>query len=327
MNRITLAIGIANICITASFRIMSRTITKVVSATNNGKITRLIGTLDMDGSGTNHPLEAVDPFVLLDYGVVTQNSMPPFGPHPHRGHSVITVLLQGRIKSWDSFKPKGEWYTLSAPASYWVDAGSGVFHDERSVIDDEEDAMQHMKLFQLWVGVKESDRESSPKVQKDEQLKQYDCKDVDGNVVGRGICYVGKDSGISTPHPVEVHLLKQNANTTFRVPVISNHSGFVVHVKGSPSISGIKPQNELDVLILDSIDSAADHLEVTSGDEEAEYLLCTGVAHNENWVKKLAANGAIIAATAEEARELVPNVEAMSVAGKAEGGSFAPWGI
>lgn len=311
---------------TNRFSMSSRSIKKVVAATNNGKITRLIGTLDIDGSGTNHPLESVDPFILLDHGVVPKNSMPPFGPHPHRGHSVITVLLQGKIKSWDSFQPKGEWYTLSAPASYWVDAGTGVFHDERSVIDNEDDEMQHMKLFQLWVGVKESDRSNPPKVQKDENLEQYECIDANGNVVGSGICYVGPDSAISTPHPVEVKLIKQNAKTTYRVDIDSKQNGFVVHIKGSPSFSGTTPNKELDVLVLDSSDGGANSLEVSTGDEGAEYLICTGEPNNEAWVKKLAANGAIIAATAEEARDMVPSVEAMSAAGKAENGSFAPWG-
>lgn len=324
-----LAIAIAStfISFAYSFDMTSRTIKKIVPATATGKITRLIGTVDIDGSGTNHPLESVDPFILLDYGVVPINEMPPFGAHPHRGHSVITVLLQGKVKSWDSFKPKGEWYTLTAPASYWVDAGSGVFHDERSVIDNEDDETQHMKLFQLWVGVKESDRSNPPKVQKDENLERYECKDAAGNVVGWAICYVGQNSSISTPHPVEVKLIKQQEKTTYRVPIDSKRNGFVVHVKGAPSFSGTSPNNDLDVLVLENSDDTANFLEVTTGDEEAEYLVCTGEPNNEKWVKKLAANGAVIAATADEARALVPSVDAMSVAGKAENGSFAPWGL
>jgi redox-sensitive bicupin YhaK (pirin superfamily) len=305
----------------------SRTIKKIVPATKTGKITRMIGTLDIDGSGTNHPLESVDPFILLDHGVVPINEMPPFGAHPHRGHSVITVLLQGKVKSWDSFKPKDEWYTLTAPASYWVDAGSGVFHDERSVIDNADDATQHIKLFQLWVGVKESERSNPPKVQKDENLECYECKDAGGNVVGRGICYVGRNSPISTPHPVEVRLIKQLPKTTYRVPIDSKHSGFVVHVNGAPRFAGTSPNKDLDVLVLDECDDTTNYLEVITCEEEAEYLVCTGEPINEKWVKKLTANGAIIAATEDEARSLVPSVDAMSAAGKVENGSFAPWGL
>jgi hypothetical protein len=44
-----------------------RTIVRVVPPTQSGPITRLIGTVDIDGSGTNHSLDQCDPFMLLDY--------------------------------------------------------------------------------------------------------------------------------------------------------------------------------------------------------------------------------------------------------------------
>jgi redox-sensitive bicupin YhaK (pirin superfamily) len=123
-------------------------------------VTRLVGTVDVDGSGTQHPLDQVDPFILLDAASISKHNMPPFGNHPHRGHSVVTVLLRGSMKSWDSFSNTET--TLTAPASYWVDAGSGLFHNEVSVINDEKDTAQHVGLLQLWVGVKQEDRLELP---------------------------------------------------------------------------------------------------------------------------------------------------------------------
>ena len=62
-------------------------------------------------------------------------------------------------------------------------------------------------------------------------------------------------------------------------------------------------------------------------DEDAEYVVCTGERIGESWAKKLVANGALIAATAQEARELAPKVAAMSREGLEGTGSFAPFGI
>jgi redox-sensitive bicupin YhaK (pirin superfamily) len=313
----------------------SRLIDKVVSATDNGKIVRLIGTVDMAGQGTQHPLAEVDPFILLDSGTITKNSMPPFGAHPHRGHSVVTVLTQGKISSWDSFKPTtAPRETLTAPASYWVDAGTGVFHDERSVIDDEDDPSQHMHLYQLWVGVKQVDRTQSPQTQYDNNLPVFDCKDPTNNdrVVGKGIYHVGPETSITTPHPIVVAQIHQDPNTIYQVPIEPSHNGFVVHRRGQQvSYAGTIPTADEDVLVLGPADAGTStsttFLQVETKDSPADYLVCTGEPHGEQWVKLLVANGAIIAATPEEAQELAPKVEAMAKAGKMSGGSFAPFGM
>ena len=81
-----------------SMSMTGRTVSKIVPATQ-GKITRLIGTVDIDGNGTKHPLDQVDPFMLLDAGTLSKHAMPPFGAHPHRGHSVVTVLVMGFLHS------------------------------------------------------------------------------------------------------------------------------------------------------------------------------------------------------------------------------------
>ncbi|CAB9519075.1 pirin domain protein [Seminavis robusta] len=313
----------------------SRTIEKLVPATDTGKLNRLIGTLDIDGQGTDHPLAEVDPFILLDESTIPKNAMPPFGAHPHRGHSVVTILTQGKYSSWDSFRPTtSEKHAMTGHASYWVDAGSGVFHDEQSIIENEDDPTQHCRLFQLWVGVKQEDRLLPPKVQIDNDLPSFDCKDpVSGTVVGKGIYHVGPETKIVTPHPIVVAYIRQEPNTVYHVPVDPTHAGFVVHIQGQSKFgegtSTTVPTNKNDVLVLSTTCSSGDanqFLRVETNQEAGEYLVCTGEPHGEKWAKKLVANGAIIAATAEEARALAPSVETMAASGKA-GKSFAPFGM
>jgi hypothetical protein len=56
-------------------------------------------------------------------------------------------------------------------------------------------------------------------------------------------------------------------------------------------------------------------------------MVIVGETIDEPWAKKLVANGAVIAASPDEAREIATQVEAYAAAGKQKGGSFAPFGV
>lgn len=302
----------------------SRDVEKIVAPKHvKGSLYRLIGTLDIDGNGTEHKLPEVDPFILLDTGKLTKRGMPPFGKHPHRGHSVVSVLLQGKLNSWDSFAQK--WEVMTGPCSYWVDAASGVFHDEKTVIDDEDDETQHIRSFQLWVGVSEEDRSKPPSIQTDVSLPTFECKSSDGKVVGTGRYHVGAQTSITTPHPVQVAHIKQQASTVYKYQIPPDHGGFVVHMHGEASYGGTPTSEENSVVVLQNDENDADHLEIQTT-TACEYLICSGERIKEKWYKKLVANGALFANTPEEARKIAAQVEGMAERGKQEGGSFAPFG-
>ncbi|KAG7356369.1 DNA repair REX1-B [Nitzschia inconspicua] len=325
-----------------TIRSNGRSIAQVVSATETRGPLRLIGTVDCDGAGTRHPLSEVDPFILLDTGVLTKDGMPPFGPHPHRGHSVVTILLKGTVQSWDSTQQPTQSSdvrtnrpfrdVITGPASYWVDAGTGLFHEELTKIEDETDPTQHVQLFQLWVGVSEADRQQPPRIQIDTNLPVFDCigyspQGMQGQniVVGHGRYYVGSNTSIQTTHPVCVAHITQKAGTVYEYPIVSStHGGFVVHIKGNTKFgdndTAVTPNHEYDVLVLQNNNNhsetkiqESDFLRIqSSDDEDSEYLICTGERIGESWAKKLAANGAIIAATPDEARAIAFKVESKS---------------
>ena len=173
-----------------------RKITQIVSPKQSGPINRLIGTVDIDGAGTEHSLDECNPFMLLDAALIPKGGLPKFGAHPHRGHSVVTLLLQGKVESWDSYHDGKT--VIEGPASYWVDAGSGLFHNEMTIVGDETDPLQHIKLMQLWISVKEEDRLKSPTVQHDTNLPVEEALNSEGNVIGSIRYFVGKGGSIST---------------------------------------------------------------------------------------------------------------------------------
>jgi redox-sensitive bicupin YhaK (pirin superfamily) len=333
----------------------TRSISRVVPAKFNGMIYRLIGSSDVDGDGTEHTLTdtETDPFILLDQGYIPINGKPPFGKHPHRGHSVVTLLSQGKVRSWDSFGKTH--HTLTGPAAYWVDAGSGVFHEETSVIDDESDPAQHMSLCQLWIGVREADRLKPARVQFQESLpveEIHDESDTSGNAtpVGTITYYIGGDgNSIEPPHPILISMVHQHAGTTYRMPVPASHGGFIVNFSGNDKIlamhqsdeaqpatfSSVMPKNTLDVLVLgpnsnpdDGGGEAHFMTVVTPPGAPADYLVCLGERNgaDEPSFKKLVVNGAVIAKSPDEAREIAKQVEKIAAAGKAQEGSFAPFG-
>ena len=316
-----------------------RTISKIVAPTKvGGPISRLVGTVDIDGQGTKHSLEECNPFMLLDSATISENGKPTFGAHPHRGHSVVTLLLQGRVASWDSYHPNDGKTTIEGPSSYWVDAASGLFHDEVTIVEDPSDPTQHCKLFQLWMSVKEEDRLKSPSVQHDTNLQVEDALDYDGSVIGSIRYFVGgSDSSIRTPHPITVAHVTQNCGTTIQFPIAYDHGGFVVHLEGcaryGDNADVTTDTNTVHVLDVDG-DRHTNYLKITTpsddgttkDEDKTSYLICTGETIDEPWYKKLTTNGAVGAKTKEEAREIASKVEVYSKEGLSSG-NFAPFGV
>mmetsp|Transcript_24726 Transcript_24726/g.69418 ORF Transcript_24726/g.69418 Transcript_24726/m.69418 type:complete len:356 (+) Transcript_24726:108-1175(+) len=234
-------------------------ISHVVSALP-GVPSRMIGTVDVDGNGTPHKLHQVDPFILLDQATVPKDAKPDFGMHPHRGHSVVTLLFKGTVRSKDSLHDENEEIIFSGPASCLVEAGSGLFHDESSVVNDESDYSQRMALLQLWIGVKEADRKAPPAIHLDTELPVEDIyafvgRDDDddnkepkqdsstaGNVnadtkrepIGFVRYYLGDKTSIASRNPITVAYVHQHAGTTYRYPAIDpSHGGFIINLNGS----------------------------------------------------------------------------------------------
>ncbi|GKZ00250.1 hypothetical protein MPSEU_000977900 [Mayamaea pseudoterrestris] len=318
---------------------MARTIDSVVPAKTSGQLSRLIGTVDIDGNGTQHSLTQVDPFIVLDKAVISKNKFPPFGSHPHSGHSVVTLLLKGKLESWDSIS--NETMILQGPASYFVDAGTGLFHDERSVIEDENDDAQQVHLLQLWMGVTHDKRLLPPRVQYETNLSAVPLhNDSDETAIGSIMYYVGGPSNsIETPHLIQVSVVHQIPNTTYRHDIDANHGGFIVNlnddsVKAQASFGGISPTGQNDVLVMSlsgtkEASSSPSYLEITTSPEAAaDYLIATGERIQEPWVKLLVADGAVIAATEGQARAKAKEMAQASVNGKGvAGGSYAPFGV
>lgn len=113
--------------------------------------------IDMDGFPVKqalptHKIQQVDPFLLLHHASVKFNKNREarhqgVGPHPHRGFSPVTFIVDGEVRHRDSW---GHDQVAKKGEVQWMNAGAGIVHSERP----SEDLLQssaRQEIIQLWI--------------------------------------------------------------------------------------------------------------------------------------------------------------------------------
>lgn len=108
--------------------------------------------------------ERFDPFLLMDEFGSDEASdyVGGFPPHPHRGFSTITYMLQGKMEHRDHMDNVG---LLHDGDVQWMTAGKGVIHSEMP-----KQTEGKMRGFQIWLNLAAEDK-----------LQAADYEDVPGN--------------------------------------------------------------------------------------------------------------------------------------------------
>ncbi len=113
--------------------------------------------IDMGGFPVKQALptnnvDQVDPFLLLHHARVKPNYdrtalSQGVGPHPHRGFSPVTFVIEGEVHHRDS---KGNSQVAKKGEVQWINAGAGIVHSERpsqNLVDEK--GVQ--EIIQLWI--------------------------------------------------------------------------------------------------------------------------------------------------------------------------------
>ncbi len=113
--------------------------------------------VDMGGFPVKQPLptqnvEQVDPFLLLHHARVAPQFDRPaktqgVGPHPHRGFSPVTFVIEGEVHHQDS---RGNSQVAKAGEVQWIHSGAGIIHSERPT-QALVDAKGTQEIIQLWI--------------------------------------------------------------------------------------------------------------------------------------------------------------------------------
>lgn len=286
-----------------------RSIAGHILATTNPKspIVRLVGSIDVHGQGTLHPLTAVDPIVLCDYAELKAKGLPPFGMHPHYGVIACSILIEGEYEDCDNLNasPPGN---LMPGGVYAASSGRGVCHDERSVAE-------FNRLFQVVVRITFDKLSFPPQITKAaaQDLPQVahgvtllvgEMFDQNGNVQ--------KSPATPAAWPDAVFLrVKVPAGSTVSIPVPEHHvHGFGVVIDGSGNMAGEAVPTKKDngepcreaILF-----GKGSHLEITAGpDAMLDMFVAAGAPmNNEPWVKMLGNNGFGIFRNEQEAIEIM----------------------
>eukprot|EP00038_Savillea_parva_P016727 m.17836 g.17836 ORF g.17836 m.17836 type:complete len:304 (+) comp3539_c0_seq1:1596-2507(+) len=280
-----------------------RAVQQVVPATDTNRFKRLIGTLDFKGQGTDHRLADVEPYVLFDDAQELQGKgVPPFGYHPHAHLIAMTVVLDGLFEDGDSIGGPGP-HTHGPGSLYMAQAGTGLFHMERSAAEGTH------SVFQIIVKMRQDAWNDAPQVYR---LKAEDVPSValDGGVEARVL--VGEMSGATSPATVsglpDVLLLRvfvPAGTTTIKLPVDSRHTRGWLYVRSgtvqaaSTKGGGVELSNASGIAVFGD----GDNLELTNANPETpvEFVVGAGKPSGEPWVKLLGHNGFVLGATEAEA--------------------------
>jgi redox-sensitive bicupin YhaK (pirin superfamily) len=287
-----------------------RTVHKAVKATpismSQPQFTlfRVIGSVDSDGKGTQHPIAQVDPFLFLDDAKVEGNLSASFKKHPHTGLLAVTYVLEGSMHAWDNIH--GATPELNrAGGVYCVDAARGVVHGEAPI-----EGMRTMRLLQLWYnpGLDRPSTQAHYQLFQPSELPVYEDENLWVKVIlGDAL---NLSSPVINPWPVQyLHIkLAPHKSHTFSL----NHSdwqGFIYVLSGEGTFGVDKAIGRAqDCLVLGSepIESIAIHNTQSS---PLELVLATGKPHQKPFAKLLGHGGAFVADTLARARASMQRYE------------------
>ncbi|GAB5418866.1 MAG: pirin family protein [Crocinitomicaceae bacterium] len=186
-------------------------------------------------------VEQVDPFLLLHHARVKPFSDRPaktqgVGPHPHRGFSPVTFVIEGEVNHQDS---RGNNQVAKAGEVQWIHAGAGIIHSERPT-QDLIDANGTQEIIQLWINTPAARKMIAPEyihvseveIPRVIQSEEADVKLISGAYAGKSGAFRGQSELL-----ILWGNLKKGATHSFDIPKKFNAS--VYSIKGNLRIEGM----------------------------------------------------------------------------------------
>ncbi len=275
------------------------------SNTDTKQTYRVIGTTDINGKGTEHPLADVDPFIFLDETRMSGTESWPFPKHPHCGLVAMTYLLSGELKPWDNQKGKAS-FNNHALGLYYINSGRGIVHEEEPQI-----ASGELRWLQLWMNpgiYTDSFPQAFAKLIKPEEIPEHHTAEAHIRII-LGEAY-GKRSPLTPDWPMQYLHITLQPKHHIHIPLSqTDWQGFVYLLSGSGTFGTNNIiANKADCLVLGK--EAAHELSVKNHTTNPlEFVVLTGKPHNKPFYKILGGGGALIADTKENARAALQRFE------------------
>lgn len=256
------------------------------------KVRFLIPAYDIDMGGialkqalpTNN-VEQVDPFLLLHHAKFTYTSDAPalhqgIGPHPHRGFSPVTFVVEGEVHHRDS---RGNNQVARKGEIQWINAGAGIIHSERPSQKLAE-INGKQELIQLWINTPAAKKMQEPLYQylPEKSIPVFNSADQ----LIKNKMVAGHYNGLHGKIKTETDLLiiwgdAENAGTqTYTVPELLNAMLYVI--RGNIRISGYGKVEEKSLAVFDN---SGDEVEI-SATTDTQFLLLAGMPIDEKVVQQ-----------------------------------------
>lgn len=245
--------------------------------------------INMDGFPVYQSLptanvDQVDPVLLIHHATVKPLFDRPariqgVGPHPHRGFSPVTFVLQGEVHHRDS---RGNSAIAGPGDIQWMHAGAGIIHSERPSERTIEEKL-HQEFVQIWINSPSEKKMSIPSYQhigsEDFPIISSADKKIETKIVSGSY-----DSAIG-PARAQSELVtlwtshSQGGSTSFDLP--DQHNVCLYNIKGSIKIAGYGPVNPQELVVF----SGSGSIEFSSH-SDGEFIVLSGEPLNEKVAKQ-----------------------------------------
>jgi redox-sensitive bicupin YhaK (pirin superfamily) len=192
-------------------------------AENGEQLRRYLGTPE---------LYQVDPFLLLDWFEYEGGKQSGFAPHPHRGFSTISVVIEGTMQHRDNKGNSGE---VGAGGVQFMRAGSGLLHGESSGAEP-----GRREGLQFWLNLPKAEKFDPPayvnapaETIPHETRPGVDAAVLVGTTASRTKGAI--DAGSTEPLMLRVALA---AGASFTEKLPADRSAFLVVISGTVSVAG-----------------------------------------------------------------------------------------
>jgi redox-sensitive bicupin YhaK (pirin superfamily) len=241
----------------------------------------------------------LDPFLLVHHGHAKYSNRRPakqqgIGPHPHRGFSPVTFVIEGAVHHRDS---RGNSQVAKEGEVQWMNAGAGIIHSERPS-EEIADARGRQEIVQVWINTPASKKMLPPKYYHLPENVISILKSIDGKVKTKLIAgdYKALNGKIPTQSDMLVLWSKGEKEGFEKFDISSEFNTMLYVVRGSISIKGYGLVDAENLVIFNMEGNV---LEMHLREDETEVLILSGAPLNE----KVTKNGPFVMNTETEILE------------------------
>lgn len=245
--------------------------------------------VDMGGFPVKQPLptgrvDQVDPFLLLHHATAKIHNDRPgrvqgIGPHPHKGFSPVTFVVEGEVHHRDS---RGHNQIAKAGEVQWMHSGAGIVHSERPS-EALAAAGGKQEIVQLWINSPAESKTNEPVYVHLLSKNMPRFTSPDGKVNTKLIAgnYEGKQGKAPNQSPLLIMWSKAETNGKVEFEIPEDFDTSVYLIKGELKLTGYGPVDAEDLVIFKREGNSISF----EAKEDSQFLLLAGKPIGEEVVQ------------------------------------------